>query len=115
MVAPIIIGGALAASIIAPPIIDWVGRQLWNKDQAENEKKLADAADYDRQQREEAAQSGAPNPYIPGGTGATQTNTTDPMAAMMPMLMMMMMIPLLTNMSKPSSRRTKEDDGDYYD
>lgn len=99
MVAPIVIWGLItAANIIGPPVIQWIGDQTWNKQNADNAQKLADAAAYDQKQREEAAKTGGVNPYL--NTQTSSTGGTDMMGMMMPMLMMMMMMPMMRGKSK---------------
>lgn len=98
MVAPLIIGGIALASIIGPPIIQWIGDQTWNKSNFDAQQKMAAAAEYDMKQRQLAEQYGF-NPYLPnGGNNSTTNATSDPFGSMMPMMMMMMMIPMMTNL-----------------
>jgi len=118
MVAPLLIYGGIAlASIVGPAIIDWVGNQTWNKEQADANLKMAEAADYDRRQREEAAAAGAAgaNPYMAAaGTtysgNVTTTSPGDPFAQMMPMFMLMMMLPMMQNMFKSPKVQDNDDD-----
>lgn len=92
-VLPVLMG----ASIIVPPIIDWVGSQTWNKQQADDNHALAEAAKYDMSQR----QSSGVNPYSNSAPLVQQTTVpTNPFSNMMPMMMMMMMIPLMANMAR---------------
>lgn len=112
MVAPLIAWGLVtAASIIGPPIVQWIGDQTWNKQNADNAQKLAEAAAYDQKQREEAAKTGGVNPYLTTQTTTTGSGT-DIMGMMMPMLMMMMMLPMMQNMFK---NRTKQESNSDYD
>jgi len=108
MVAPLLIlGGLTLASIVGPPIVDWIGKQTWNQQAAQNETKIADAAAYDQWLKQQAQAGGAPNPYA--APTIQQTSTTDPMASFMPMMMMMMLIPMMQNMTKSSNDKERDD------
>lgn len=112
----------LAASLIGPPLISWIGDQTWNKANVDANQKMAEAADYDRKQREEAAAQGI-NPYIGSGTGGTSqtgnvlnSGAQDPFSMMMPMFMMMMMLPMMQSMFKSNKTKdTEENDYSAYD
>lgn len=94
-----ILPALLVSGIVAPPIIQWLGDQTWNKQALNDQHTIAEAAKFDTSQREQAAKVGI-NPYIPssGAQPAATANNGDPFSAMMPMMMMMMMMPMMTNM-----------------